>query len=123
MLKLTPAALRVVRARWITAVRTRFVQPQHACAPPLPPFFQILDLGTLAGCRAREEHDAPGLLHRVGTAIAGTGTDITAARVSTLGSEVVDVFFLVDRRGEPLAHDLAHAVAEAVEEALAEAAD
>jgi [protein-PII] uridylyltransferase len=65
-------------------------------------------------------HDAPGLLHRIGTAIASTGTDITAARVSTLGSEVVDVFFLVDRRGEPLARELAEAVAEAVAEALAD---
>jgi [protein-PII] uridylyltransferase len=65
-------------------------------------------------------HDAPGLLHRVGMAIAGTGTDITAARVSTLGSEVVDVFFLVDRRGQPLAPELAEAVAEAVAEALAD---
>jgi [protein-PII] uridylyltransferase len=65
-------------------------------------------------------HDAPGVLHRVGMAIAGTGTDITAARVSTLGSEVVDVFFLVDRRGEPLVAELARAVADAVEEALAD---
>ncbi|MCU0301992.1 MAG: [protein-PII] uridylyltransferase [Candidatus Nanopelagicales bacterium] len=68
-------------------------------------------------------HDAPGLLHRVGTAIASTGTDITAARVSTLGSEVVDVFFLVDRRGQPLAPDLAEAVAEAVAESLAAGED
>jgi [protein-PII] uridylyltransferase len=63
-------------------------------------------------------HDAPGLLHRIGAAIASTGTDISAARVSTLGSEVVDVFFLVDRRGDPLAPELAEAVAEAVSEAL-----
>jgi [protein-PII] uridylyltransferase len=65
-------------------------------------------------------HDAPGLLHRVGTAIAATGTDISAARVSTLGSEVVDVFYLVDRHGDPLDAELAEAVAEAVAEALSE---
>ncbi|HYN56345.1 MAG TPA: [protein-PII] uridylyltransferase [Motilibacterales bacterium] len=65
-------------------------------------------------------HDAPGLLHRVGTAIAATGTDIAAARVSTLGSEVVDVFYLVDRHGDALDADLAEAVAEAVADALAE---
>ena len=34
------------------------------------------------------------------------------------GSEVVDVFYLVDRRGDALAPDLAQAVAEAVAEAL-----
>ncbi len=65
-------------------------------------------------------HDAPGLLHRVGTAIAATGTDIAAARVSTLGSEVVDVFYLVDRHGQPLDGELAAAVAEAVTDALAD---
>lgn len=64
-------------------------------------------------------HDAPGLLHRIGLAIAQTGTDITAARVSTLGSEVVDVFYVVDRRGEPLAAQLAEAVVESVSDALA----
>ncbi len=65
-------------------------------------------------------HDAPGLLHRVGTAIAETGTDIAAARVSTLGSEVVDVFFLVDRHGHALAPELAEAVADVVVDTLAE---
>lgn len=63
-------------------------------------------------------HDTPGLLHRVGMAIATTGTDITAARVCTLGSEVVDVFYLVDRRGDQLAEELAEAVAETVREVL-----
>jgi len=65
-------------------------------------------------------HDAPGLLHRVGTAIASTGTDISAARVSTLGSEVVDVFYLVDRHGQPLTDQLSGAVADVVAESLAE---
>jgi [protein-PII] uridylyltransferase len=65
-------------------------------------------------------HDAPGLLHRVCTAIAATGTDIAAARVSTLGSEAVDVFYLVDRHGDPLDAELAEAVGEAVAETLAE---
>ena len=48
------------------------------------------------------------------------GTDIAAARVSTLGSEAVDVFYLVDRHGDPLDAELAEAVAEAVAEALTE---
>jgi [protein-PII] uridylyltransferase len=91
-------------------------------APPALP--ARVDLIEGASSRATilevRAHDAPGLLHRVGMAIAGTGTDIAAARVSTLGSEVVDVFFLVDRRGDPLTTELAEAVADAVAEALAE---
>jgi [protein-PII] uridylyltransferase len=47
-------------------------------------------------------HDAPALLHRVTRAIAAADVTITAARVATLGSEVVDVFYLVDREGRPL---------------------
>jgi [protein-PII] uridylyltransferase len=47
-------------------------------------------------------HDAPALLHRVTRAIAAADVAITAARVATLGSEVVDVFYLVDRDGAPL---------------------
>ena len=35
-------------------------------------------------------------------AIAAADVAIIAARVSTLGSEVVDVFYLVDRDGVPL---------------------
>ena len=89
--------------------------------PPAPPRVEVV-----AGASSRatvlevRAHDEPGLLHRVGAAIAGTGTDIVAARVATLGSEVVDVFFLVDRRGDPLAPELADAVAEAVSVALAD---
>ena len=47
-------------------------------------------------------HDAPALLHRVTRAIAAADVAIIAARVATLGSEVVDVFYLVDRDGVPL---------------------
>jgi [protein-PII] uridylyltransferase len=89
-----------------------------AAAPPR------VDIVTGASSRATvlevRAHDAPGLLHRVCTAIAATGTDIAAARVSTLGSEVVDVFYLVDRHGNPLDEELAAAVAEGLSEALSE---
>jgi [protein-PII] uridylyltransferase len=47
-------------------------------------------------------HDASALLHRITRAIAAADVTITAARVATLGSEVVDVFYLVDRDGAPL---------------------
>jgi len=63
----------------------------------------------VAGASARatvleiRAHDAPGLLYRVASAISASGVDITAALVSTLGSEVVDVFYLRSREGAPLA--------------------
>ncbi|SDT06191.1 UTP--GlnB (protein PII) uridylyltransferase, GlnD [Jiangella sp. DSM 45060] len=41
-------------------------------------------------------HDEPGLLHRLATALSGAAVDIRSAVVGTLGSEAIDVFYLVD---------------------------
>jgi [protein-PII] uridylyltransferase len=41
-------------------------------------------------------HDAIGLLHRVTTALFERGLDVVAARVATLGQEVVDAFYVRD---------------------------
>jgi len=55
-------------------------------------------------------HDAPALLHRVTKAIAAADVSVNAARVATLGSEVVDVFYLTDRDGQPLSETRAATV-------------
>ena len=47
-------------------------------------------------------HDEPALLHRIGDAITRAGASIVAARVETLGSEVVDVFYLQRADGSRL---------------------
>ena len=39
--------------------------------------------------------DSPGLLYRVATALDDAGAEVRAARISTLGSDVVDAFYLV----------------------------
>ncbi|WP_051366868.1 [protein-PII] uridylyltransferase [Hamadaea tsunoensis] len=39
--------------------------------------------------------DAPALLYRITSALAETGVNIRAARVSTLGADVVDAFYLI----------------------------
>ena len=43
--------------------------------------------------------DVVGLLHRVTTALFDQGLDVTAARVSTLGHDVLDAFYVRDGRG------------------------
>ena len=72
--------------------------PVRGPAPP-PPRVDVVagasDQATVIEVRA---HDRPGLLHRVGRALADHGADVTGARVSTLGSEVVDVFYVVGDR-------------------------
>jgi [protein-PII] uridylyltransferase len=39
--------------------------------------------------------DSPGLLYRVATALDEAGAEVRAARISTLGGDVVDAFYLV----------------------------
>ncbi|MEI6361503.1 MAG: [protein-PII] uridylyltransferase [Actinomycetes bacterium] len=50
-------------------------------------------------------HDAPGLLYRVASAVASADAMILGAKVSTLGSDAVDVFFVTDRQGRQLSQD------------------
>jgi [protein-PII] uridylyltransferase len=47
--------------------------------------------------------DAPGLLYRITTALASLGIDVRAARVSTLGADAVDAFYLVGTYERPAA--------------------
>ena len=65
-------------------------------------------------------HDEPGLLHRITAAISAADAVITGAKVATLGSEVVDVFFLADRQGGTLGVSHAQALSVAVLNALAQ---
>ena len=63
-------------------------------------------------------HDAPGLLHRIGRALDTTGVRVRTARISTLGADAVDAFYVTDAEGRPLPDDRAAEVARAVEHAL-----
>lgn len=70
---------------------------------PAPPRVQVLDrasdTATVVEVRAG---DRPGLLHRLGRALALMGVSIRASRVATLGADAVDVFYLTDDEGRPL---------------------
>ncbi|MEZ0068595.1 [protein-PII] uridylyltransferase [Streptacidiphilus sp. MAP12-20] len=63
-------------------------------------------------------HDAPGLLHRIGRALEGTGIRVHRARISTLGADAVDAFYLTDPEGQPLSDAAATELARSVERAL-----
>lgn len=63
-------------------------------------------------------HDAPGLLHRIGLALAATAVTIRSARVSTLGANAVDAFYVVGKDGRPLSPEAAADVARQVEAGL-----
>jgi [protein-PII] uridylyltransferase len=47
-------------------------------------------------------HDSVGLLYRLTHALAELGLDVRSARMSTLGAEVVDAFYVVDANGRTI---------------------
>ncbi|HYA43995.1 MAG TPA: ACT domain-containing protein, partial [Acidimicrobiales bacterium] len=61
--------------------------------------------------------DAPGVLHRITAAIARQGLDIVSARVATLGTAVVDSFY-VQADGAKIPGSGAEALRSAVEASL-----
>lgn len=66
-------------------------------------------------------HDRVGLLYRLARALADAGLDVVSARVSTLGAEAVDAFYVVDAAGAPLRDpDARRALARHLEAAAAE---
>ena len=86
--------------------RVRAAAPRPAtgrAAMPAPRVTLVDDASETATVVEVRAHDAPGLLWRVGRALGECGLDVRAARVETLGAEVVDVFYVTDSGGEPLA--------------------
>jgi [protein-PII] uridylyltransferase len=65
-------------------------------------------------------HDRPGLLHTIAHALSDVGVDIEGAIVDTLGSDVVDVFFVSGPAGSGLTLDQADAVTAQILRALGE---
>ena len=63
--------------------------------------------------------DSVGLLHRLTAALERCGLDVRSARVSTLGTAVVDAFYLRDLDGRPVTDA---ALRDRVEEAVLAAA-
>jgi [protein-PII] uridylyltransferase len=59
------------------------------------------DVATDADVLELRAADAPGLLYRVARALERAGADVRAARISTLGGDVVDAFYLVGSWSDP----------------------
>ncbi len=93
--------------------------PLRAAVPVPPPRVDVVvgasEAATVIEVRA---HDRPGLLHRIGAALAAGEVDVRSARVSTLGSEAVDVFYVVDAEGYPLDSARGLELARSVRDAL-----
>ena len=69
-------------------------QPASSMSAPAPTVRVIRHPDGSSAVVEIRAHDAAGLLYRVARAVAAADVDITGAKVSTLGSEVVDAFFV-----------------------------
>jgi [protein-PII] uridylyltransferase len=73
------------------------------------------DAATEAAVLELRAADSPGLLFRASRALEAAGADVRAARISTLGGDVVDAFYLVGPWPDPTVRaEIAGAVLEAV---------
>jgi [protein-PII] uridylyltransferase len=73
-----------------------------AVPPPAPRVDVVGSASASATVVEVRAADRPGLLYRLGRALALMGISVRGARVVTLGAEAVDVFYLQDPAGRPL---------------------
>ncbi len=63
-------------------------------------------------------HDAPALLYRIARCIAREGVVVTGAKISTLGVDTVDAFFVKESHGGELGDLTAQSLIRALEKEL-----
>jgi [protein-PII] uridylyltransferase len=85
----------VVRRRTLAHRRRR--SAAHAASPDV--IVHPMETASTARVVEVRAEDTPGLLYRITRSIAGHGLDIAQARVSTLGHEVVDTFYVTTLTG------------------------
>ncbi|HEY3952233.1 MAG TPA: [protein-PII] uridylyltransferase [Streptosporangiaceae bacterium] len=96
-------AARLRRRAQAPAARTAVGCLSGPKSPASPPKITLYDDASAAATVVEiRAHDEPGLLWRMGHALGECGLDVRAARVETLGAEVVDVFYVVDGTGQPV---------------------
>ncbi|MFC3587695.1 [protein-PII] uridylyltransferase [Streptantibioticus rubrisoli] len=94
--------------------------PRRRGVPAPPPRVTVVggtsEVATVIEVRAQ---DVPGLLHRIGRALEdAAGVAVRSARISTLGANAVDAFYVVGPDGAPLPAERAAEVARELEAAL-----
>jgi [protein-PII] uridylyltransferase len=88
---------------------------------PAPQVFILEDASARATVIEVRAHDFPGLLRVVSEAISQVGVDIIAARVATLGSEAVDIFYVVEKDNDGEVAHLSEARAQETRSAIFDA--
>ena len=75
---------------------------RHSSAVASPRVLWFDDASESATVVEVRAHDVVGLLYRVTKALADAGLDVRSARLTTLGAEVVDAFYVTEANGAPV---------------------
>ncbi|MGV9313137.1 [protein-PII] uridylyltransferase [Streptomyces sp. NPDC003691] len=122
-----PARLRADLVRALDGslgIRARLAErdaarPRRRGAEPPPPRVTVAaDASRRATVLEVRAPDAPGLLYRIGLALEDADVRVRSARVSTLGANAVDAFYLTADGGGPLPDEAAAELARGLEAAL-----
>ncbi len=101
---------RAIEGTYDVAERLAKREADYASRPPAggfpdPAVSVVSGAGGTSAVVEVRAHDAPGLLYRVTRAVAAADVDITGAKISTLGSDAVDAFFVRHPEGNILTED------------------
>jgi [protein-PII] uridylyltransferase len=101
--------------------RRSTVSHRRGFIPPPPRVTFLAGASERADVLEVRAHDAPALLWRVAHVLASVGITVLSARVSTLGSEVIDVLYVVNADGSRLTSAQQSDLANALRSALTDA--
>ncbi|MEU0934539.1 [protein-PII] uridylyltransferase [Embleya sp. NPDC005971] len=100
------------------AKREAAYPPRRGTTPAPARVEVIADASRSATVLEVRAHDSPGLLHRIGKALADARVSVRQARVGTHGADAVDAFYVVAPNGHPLTAADARGLARTLERAL-----
>ncbi|WP_306203846.1 [protein-PII] uridylyltransferase [Actinoplanes sp. RD1] len=108
------ADLRRVAAGDVSVTQRLRARPPLGREAAAPRVVWLREVATDAVVLELRAADSAGLLYRVATALDEAGAEVRAARISTLGGDVVDAFYLEGAWADPAARDRVEAAVLAV---------
>ncbi len=106
----------------VEAAMAKRTQPRAARPGGTPPAQAQVSIERVSGTQVVLEvraPDAPGLLYKIASCIAHEGVEVVGAKISTLGVDTVDVFFVKEAVGAELSEPSAQSLVKALESELA----
>ena len=106
----------------VGAAMSKRTQPRASRAGGASPAQAQITIERVSGTQVALEvraPDAPALLYRIASCIAREGIEVVGAKISTLGVDTVDVFFVKEAGGAELSEPSARSLVKALESELA----